>query len=424
MAGRRQVLVLDNGMRIAMEEMDSIRSVSFGIWIKNGSRNETPENNGISHFIEHMMFKGTQRRTAKDIADDMDAVGGELNAYTTKEYTCYYTRTLDTHFDIALDVLSDMFLHSVFDNTDISKERNVINEEIDMYEDTPEDMVHDLLQQSVWADNPLGYSILGTKGSIASFDHDTLSKFVESRYTPCQTVVTIVGHFSIPQAVKKIRTAFEGFGGDPQPEQPKVIPPRYAPCVVTKPKEIEQTHLCLSFPGLPLGDQRVYALSILNAMFGGGMSSRLFQTIREQSGLSYSVYSYSAAYTDTGLFTVYAGFNASQAEQIIQLIYKVIDGFLADRVSESQLARTREQVKSNYLLSLEAPSSRMSNFGRSQLLMNRTLNEDEIIAMLDGVTLDSLYELAHELLKADRASLCVVGNLGDWDYEKIMNDAR
>ena len=418
-----KVVTLKNGIRVAMEEMDSIRSVSFGIWVKNGSRNETSAENGISHFIEHMMFKGTDSRSAKDIADEMDAVGGQVNAYTTKEYTCYYTRTLDSHLYIALDVLSDMFLRSRFDDAEIKKECHVIQEEIDMYEDTPEDMVHDLLQNQIWTDNPIGYSVIGSKETITQFKRDSFTGYLGKHYSPENTVITLVGHFNAEDAVNKIEQAFSGFFQytEKAAPLPEVI---YTPSISFKPKDIEQTHLCLGFPGIPLGDDSSYDLTVLNTIFGGGMSSRLFQTIREENGLAYSVYSYMTPYTDTGLFTVYTGFNFHQAPDVIRLLFDVIHGFFKDKVTQTQLDKTREQLKSNFLLSLESTSSRMSGLGRSQLLLKRTLTDDEVVQKLDAVTLDSLYAMAHRIFDLERVSMCVVGRLGEWDYESMLKNAR
>jgi len=418
-----KVVTLENGMKIAMEEMDGIRSVSFGIWVKNGSRNESKEEKGISHFIEHMMFKGTGRRTAKDIADEMDAVGGQMNAYTTKEYTCYYTRTLDTHLYIALDVLSDMFLRSQFDDAEIKKECKVILEEIDMYEDTPEDMVHDLLQTQIWADNSLGFSVIGEKDVITGFRHDSFMNYTAKHYSPRNTVITLAGHFNAEEAVRKIEEAFSGFmpSRDENAPGPEAV---YTAGVSVKSKDIEQTHLCLGFPAISLGDERSYDLTVMNTVFGGGMSSRLFQTIREENGLAYSVYSYTVPYTDTGIFSIYTGFNVNQASDVIHLLFDVIHGFFTDKVTQQQLDKTREQLKSNFLMGLESTSSRMSGLGRSQLLLNHSLTEDEIVAKLDAVTLDSMYDMARLIFDMERASLCVVGRLGCWDYEALINDAK
>ncbi|MDR2749990.1 MAG: insulinase family protein, partial [Clostridiales bacterium] len=280
-----EIVTLDNGLRVALEEMDFVRSISLGIWVKNGSRNENPASSGISHFIEHMLFKGTDSRTAKQIADDMDRIGGHINAFTSKEYTCYYTRLLDTHFDFAIDVLSDMFFRSKFDDKEIVKERNVILEEIDMYEDTPEELVNDVTQYHVWPDNSLGQSILGTESTISKFDHGFFTRYFNANYLPERTVITIVGHFDRNETLKKIEERFTAFQKPLAPPSP-VSAATFKKCIATKEKQIEQTHMCITFPGIPAGDKRTYDLITFNNMFGGGMSSRLFQSIREERGLA------------------------------------------------------------------------------------------------------------------------------------------
>ncbi|MDR1537956.1 MAG: insulinase family protein [Clostridiales bacterium] len=416
------VVILDNGLKVALEQMDSVRTVSFGIWVRNGSRNESPESNGISHFIEHMLFKGTSNRSAKQIADDMDEVGGHINAYTTKEYTCYFTKTLSTHFDVALDVLSDMFFNSEFQDSEIKKERNVILEEIDMYEDAPEEMVHDLLQYSVWQGNPLGYPVLGAESSISNFDHDFFVKYFHDNYYPERTVITAVGCFDSDEAVKKIERIFGNY------KNPSILPPPfskavYKSCISAKPKEIEQMHLCLGFPCIPAGDPKYYDLIALNTIFGGGMSSRLFQTIREDRGLAYSVYSYSSNFIDTGLFSVYAGLNANQAEEVIKLIFQEIKKLLSEKIGDSQLRKTREQLKSNLIMAMESPSNKMSSLGRSQLIQGRSFSEDQIMEKLDEITYESIRDMAEHIFQIDQVSLSVVGNYGGLDFHEIMKKA-
>ncbi|MDR3239897.1 MAG: insulinase family protein, partial [Clostridiales bacterium] len=371
------------------------------------------------------LFKGTENRTAKEIADDIDEVGGQINAYTTKEFTCYYTRTLDTHFDVALDVLADMFFRSKFDDLDIKKERNVILEEINMYEDTPEDLVHDLLQYTVWRDDPLGYSILGTRESIARFDHAYFRNYFRENYYPDKTVLTVVGHFDPDAIIRKIEQYFNGYLNPEEAPAPCCrVDALYHPCVVTKNKEIEQVHLCVGFPSIALGDQRSYDLTTMNTIFGGGMSSRLFQTIREEHGLAYSVYSYPVGFTDTGIFTIYAGLNPTQAEDVLILIFNEIRQFFTDKITEAQLRKTKEQMKSNFLLGMESTNSRMSGLGRSQVLLGRTFTARQIIEKIDAVTLDSLYTLAAHVLQTEQASLSAVGNIGEMDFEEIMKRVR
>lgn len=412
--------VLPNGLTIASETIPFVRSVSFGIWVKNGSRHENTGNNGISHFIEHMLFKGTENRTAKDIADSMDQVGGQLNAFTSKEYTCYYTRTLDSHFDIALDVLSDMFFHSKFDESDIQKERNVILEEISMYEDTPEDLVHDLLQLNIWKNDPLGFSILGTADSISSLDRKAFVDYFQAHYRPDQTVIAIAGNFEEEVAIKKIEACFGHFKRQTDDEE-KAYDTAYHPCVLTKEKDIEQVHLCMSFPSISIGSTLAYPLAALNTFFGGGMSSRLFQTIREEHGYAYSVYSYNTSYTDTGLFTIYAGLNPTQSEPVIRLVIDEINRLFFKRITLDQLEKTKEQLKSNYVLSLESSTNRMNSIGRSQLMLNRFYTPDELIEKIEEVTLDHVYQLTEQIFDMNKLSLCAVGCVADIDYEEILH---
>jgi predicted Zn-dependent peptidase len=324
---------------------------------------------------------------------------------------------------IALDLLADMFLCSKFDSEDINKECKVITEEIDMYEDSAEDMVQDLLQRQVWQDNPLGCTVIGNKETISSFTRDTFMNYMKSNYSPQNTIITLAGRFNADEMIEKIRQAFGGFTSSAPYEVnlPKVI---YTPSVSAKAKDIEQTHLCLTFPGLHYGDDRAFDLTAVNTMFGGGMSSRLFQKIREEHGLAYSVYSYITTYVDTGLMTIYTGFNVSQTVDVIRLMFEVVKEFFTDRITQEQLDKAREQLKSNYLLSLESTSSRMSSLGRSQLLLQRTLTEDEIVQKLDAVTLDSLYNIAERILDVEKASMCVLGRLGDWDYEELFNNSK
>lgn len=403
-----KVFTLDNGLRIVMEAIPFVRSLSFGIWVKNGSRNEDASNNGISHFIEHMLFKGTETRSAKDIADVMDAVGGQINAYTSKEYTCYYTRTLDTHFDVALDVLTDMFFHSRFNEADIQKERNVILEEINMYEDTPEDLVHDLLQYNVWRRDPLGLSILGTPESIGTFDRDTIKRYFDTHYHPQNTVVAVAGNLDEQEMLQKLTDAFGSFarlenaGGVSHSAA-------YSPAFATREKDIEQVHLCMGFPGLPSGSDETYAMAAVNTIFGGGMSSRLFQKIREEHGLAYSVYSFNAGYADTGIFTIYAALNPSQTYDVMQLIVGEIRRMFTEKVTETQLVKAREQLKSNYILSLESSSNRMNSIGRTMLMLNKTVTADELIEKIDAVDLDMFYDLCDKIMRLDQMSLSIVG---------------
>jgi len=398
---------LPSGLRLVLEPLPFVRSVSFGIWVRNGSRNENTQTNGLSHFIEHMMFKGTQRRSAKDIADTMDAVGGQINAFTAKEYTCYFTRTLDAHFDVALDVLTDMFFESKFDPADIDKERNVIHEEINMYEDTPEDLAVDLLQQHAFVNNALGMSILGPAENIKSFQRDDFIHFMQKKYTPHNMVIAIAGNIVVEEVIEKISKAFGHF--EREAALLKQNPATYSPGFSFKEKDIEQVHLCMGLPGIKSGTDDTYALACINTILGGGMSSRLFQKIREERGLVYSVYSYSASYWDTGMFMVYAALNPAQLYEVLSLISQEIKGMFTNRVTKEQLAKAREQLKSSFLLSLESAGSRMNSIGRTLLMLEKVVTPDELIDKVDAVNLDRFYAVCDQIFKLEEMSLSLVG---------------
>ena len=409
---------LSNGVRVVMEAMPQVRSVSFGIWVRNGSRNEMPRENGISHFIEHMLFKGTKERTAAEIADHMDAIGGQLNAYTAKEYTAYYTRVLDSHFDTALDVLADMFFCSQFAGDEIAKERNVILEEIAMYEDTPEDLVHDLLQASLWRGDSLGAPILGTEESINAFDHAMLKAYFTDHYCPENTVLAIAGNFDEAAVIEKFEERFKAF-----PRSAYSFPSfetDYQPCFVKKEKDIEQLHLCMSFPGLPLGSELTYDMAVLNTLFGGGMSSRLFQNIREKNGLVYSIYSYGTGYTGTGIMTVYAALNPAQMKEAVKLIIQETQRMCCEPIDGQTLRNTKEQLKSNYMLGLESTSSVMSSIGKAELMLGRVLSPDEMIARIEAVTVDSIYALSQSIFDLEQVSMSAVGKVQDLVWEEVL----
>ena len=400
-----------------MESIPFVRSVSFGLWVRNGSRNETAQTNGMSHFIEHMMFKGTGKRTALEIADTMDAVGGQLNAFTAKEYTCYFTRTLDTHFDVALDVLTDMFFKSKYDAAEIDKERNVILEEISMYEDTPEDLCVDLLQSHTFHQNPLGMSILGTPDTIGSFGRDDFLSFLKEKYRPQNVVVAVAGNFDEKEVLEKITAAFDGFKDESTGGSAPAA--TYSPGFSMKEKDIEQVHLCMGLPGIPTGSDEAYALAAVNTILGGGMSSRLFQKIREQRGLAYSVYSYNASYCDTGVFLVYAALSPAQVYDVMGLISQEIRGMFTDKITPEQLAKSKEQLKSNFLLSLENAPSRMNSIGRTLLMLNKVVTPDELVSKIDAIDMDAFYAVCDKIFKLDQMSISLVGR----KVEGVTEDA-
>jgi len=390
-----------------MESIPFVRSVSFGLWVNNGSRHENTTTNGMSHFIEHMMFKGTEKRTALDIADTMDAVGGQLNAFTSKECTCYFTRTLDTHFDVALDVIADMFFNSKYDRDEIDKERNVILEEINMYEDTPEDLVVDLLQEKTFPNHSLGMTILGTPQSIGGFrQHDFLT-FLKAHYTPQNVVISIAGNIDEKTVIEKVSAAFGHLKGETAADKQK--PAVYTPGFSIKEKDIEQVHLAMGFPGIATGTDESYALAAVNTIFGGGMSSRLFQKIREEHGLVYSVYSYNVSYCDTGIFMVYAALNPTQLQEVMRLISLEVKGMFNDKITAAQLAKAKEQLKSNFLLSLESAAARMNSIGRTMLMLNKVVTPDELVTKIDAIDMDAFYNVCDKIFKMDQVSVSLVG---------------
>lgn len=403
-----EVVKLKNGVTVVLDKIPFIRSVAFGVFVKNGSRDEDENNNGISHFIEHMMFKGTEKRTAKQIADDIDSIGGQINAYTTKEYTCYYTRTLDIHFDVAFDVLSDMYFNSLFSDEEIKKERKVIIEEINMYEDMPEEVGFDLLQSEIWKGNSLGYPILGTVKSISGFNESIIKEYYAKHYCCDNTVLALAGNFEKEKVLDKIEKYFGGF--ESSLEKSTVYKkPDYFKSNVKKEKDIEQLHLTLTFPGVKGGSDESYILAIINTIFGGGMSSRLFQKIREENGLAYTIYSFPSSYVDCGLFSIYAGLGSNQFEKVYELVLKEISDFKNEKITKEQLYKTKEQLKSNFILSFENSSSRASNIGRNMLLLNRVNEVDDIINKVDGINLEQVYYLIDKIFNFDDMSISVAG---------------
>lgn len=418
-----EVKELSNGLRVVLEEIPYVRSISLGIWVKNGSVNESPQLNGISHYIEHMMFKGTEKRTAKDIAEEMDGVGGQINAYTTKEYTCYHTRTLDKHFDIALDVISDMFLNSKFSDSDIKRELNVIIEEINMYEDTPEELVHELLQAEIWEKNSLGMPILGTEKTISTFNHQILRKYFDENYRIENTVISVTGNFVGKEMLDKLEKSFAGWESkttDSNKNQSVV----YFPSVSVRKKETEQLHLLLAFPSVKRDDPKKYVYTVFNTIFGGGMSSVLFQKIREEHGLTYSIYSYSAAYTNTGLFAIYAGMNPTQTELVLRLIFGEIKHLKDNGISENVLKKTKEQIISNFIIGSESTVNRMTSNGGAILLRGEIKTQEEIINCIEAVTMEDMQMVVREIFDYQKMSICAVGKTDGIDFNKIIESIK
>ncbi|UII57460.1 insulinase family protein [Cytobacillus spongiae] len=385
-----------NGVRVVLENIPTVRSVAIGVWIGTGSRNETPQNNGISHFLEHMFFKGTKTRTAREIAESFDSIGGQVNAFTSKEYTCYYAKVLDTHSKYALEVLADMFFNSTFDEEELKKEKNVVYEEIKMYEDTPDDIVHDVLSKAVYSQHSLGYPILGTEETLSTFTSETLKHYMHHTYTPENVVISIAGNIE-ESFIKDVEMLFGSYEGGKQ-EQTEQLPEFHTNKLARK-KETEQAHLCIGYEGLKVGHEDVYSLIVLNNILGGSMSSRLFQDVREQKGLAYSVYSYHSAFQDSGIVTIYGGTGAKQLNVLFETIQETLTKLKQEGITDKELSNSKEQLKGSLMLSLESTNSRMSRNGKNELILGRHRSLDEIVNQIDQVTKSGVDQLANNIFK-------------------------
>ncbi|HZR49525.1 MAG TPA: pitrilysin family protein [Streptosporangiaceae bacterium] len=416
--------VLPGGLRVVTEFLPAVRSVALGIWVGVGSRDEDLPHAGATHYLEHLLFKGTSRRTALEISAEMDAVGGEMNAFTAKEYTCYYARVLDADLPLAVDILSDMVTSSLITAKDVDAERNVVLEEIAMNEDDPADTVHEAFSARLFGDTPLGRPILGTVDSINKITREQIFEHYRDRYTAPHLVVSAAGNLDHDTVTELVRAAFggaltgPGTAADPAPPRlndgAAVLGERAGTGVQLVSRGIEQANLVLGCEALARTDDRRFALGVLNAAFGGGMSSRLFQEVREKRGLAYSVYSFSAQHADTGMWGIYVGCLPSKADEVLAIcneeIARVVDGGLTD----AELARGKGQVRGSIVLGLEDPSSRMSRLGKSELVYPRLEPVDDVLTAIDAVTHDDIRAVAAEIFTKPKA-LAVVGPFDDAD---------
>lgn len=403
---------LDNGLRIVSEEISSVQSATIGIWVGSGARNETTENLGVSHFIEHLLFKGSAKRSAKEIAETVDAVGGQLNAFTAKEYTCYYLKVISKHLPLAMDILSDMLFAPNFNPADIEKEREVILEEINMYEDSPDEIIHDLYMETVWPNHPLGRSILGNIHSMEQATEVSVRNYYHDNYVPANMVLAAAGNVSHEELVDLANKYFGGYSGLLTAKQTLVLPD-FKSDVFVKKRETEQLHICLGTKGLAIDDEQAFTLNVLNTVLGGGLSSRLFQSIREDRGLAYSVYSYISSYQDTGLFTLYAGTRPTNAQEVVELMQSEMINLRDQGISPTELARAKEYIKGNLLLGLENTSSRMTRLGKLELTLKRVMSIEEVIKRVENVTSDDVAKLARRLFRGDATCLTALGPLAD-----------
>lgn len=411
---------LSNGIRIITENIPYVNSISIGLWVESGSRYENKDNNGVSHFIEHILFKGTKNRTARDIAEQIDSVGGQMNAFTSKECTCFYIKILDNHIDLAIDILQDMLFNSTFDENEIDKEKNVIIEEINMYEDAPEEIVHDLLSNTVFKKHPLSLPILGNKESINNLTKESMVDYFKKYYIPENIVISIVGNIDEENILKTLEKNFGVWKSNKKKLKNKLVSPTIKRNIIYKDKDTEQLHLCLGLEGLKQSSKNIYSLLVLNNIFGGSMSSRLFQKVREDLGIAYSIYSYPSTYKDTGIFTIYAGLNPKHLIDLSKIIINEIKEIKANIFSEEEIFKSKEQLKGNFILGLENTSSRMSSYGKSELLNSKIETPNEIINSINKVNKNSIREVIDNIFNTDNINIAYVGRLNNKNIESDL----
>lgn len=402
--------ILPNGLTVLTEKMEHLRSVAMGVWIKSGSRGEAAETNGISHFVEHMVFKGTRNRSAQLIAREMDSIGGNLDAFTGKETICFNVKSLSSHVPIAMDVLADLVLNPVFASPDIERERGVILEEIKIDEDNPDVLVHELFTQSFWKDHPLGKPILGTTATVARLDQAKLLDYHSGRFHAGNMVLSAAGNLEHDEFVAMVAEKFSNLNdGAPLTELP--APESSARILLKNKKALEQVQICMGVPSPPITDENRYATLILNTVLGGGMSSRLFQTIREERGMAYSVFSDLSPYRDTGTLCVYAGTSAGKALECIDLVLAEFKKLKQEPLGTEELTRAKDQLKGNILMGLESSNSRMANLARQEIYFGQFFSAEEIIARIDVVTPEQVQSMAQHLFDPPKIAVTLLGRL-------------
>ena len=398
--------VLENGLTIIGEEIPYV--ISLGVWINAGSRIEDEEISGVSHFIEHMLFKGTRNRTSKQIASEIDNLGGQINAFTSKECTCYYVKLLDSHIDIGIDVLSDMILNSKFNEDDLDKERSVIIEELKMYEDSPEDLAYDLLTENIYKNDPLGMNIIGTEESLKRLNREKLLDYFNKYYVPNNSVIAISGNFNFDEIINKIEEKFKVW--KKRDVNVDIKKAEFKSCFLTKNKDIEQVNLAMSLEAVPLeNDKEVYALAVINTVFGGSISSRLFQKIREEKGLVYSIYSSQSLYRKCGELGIFASMSNEHLKEVYESIIEEIKIMKKYYLTDQEIKESKEQLKGSYILGLESTSSRMMSIGRSLLLNNKVESTDDILKSIDNVDRETVKIVIDKIFNLDKLGVCIVG---------------
>ena len=405
---------LKNGLTIIGEEIPYLKSISLGVWVKAGSIMETKENSGVSHFIEHMLFKGTTNRTSKELAREIDNLGGVINAFTSKECTCFYVKLLDEHINIGIDVLSDMILNSRFDERDIKKEKSVILEELKMYEDSPDDLVYDLLLENIYKDHSLGMNILGDRQSLKNLKRESILDYYNEYYVPNNSIISICGNFKFEEIVKQIEEKFKTW--QPKSVDTTTTKPNFNPCIVKKNKDIEQVNLAINLDAIPMTNNReVYALSVVNNVFGGSISSRLFQKIREEKGLAYYIYSSQTLYEDCGELGIFASTSTENIQEVYKSILEEIELIRNEYISPQEIHESKEQLKGSYMLDLESTSSRMMSNGKNLLMRNKVDDEQDIIDYINAVEYDDVVKIIKKVFNTENMGVCIVGK----DVENI-----
>jgi predicted Zn-dependent peptidase len=412
--------VLDNGLRILTERMTQVRSISIGVWLTRGSRHEPAERGGIAHFVEHMLFKGTHTRTAEDIAQAIDSIGGQLDAFTAKEYASYYIKVLDEHLPLALDILSDIVRNPAFSVEDIEREKKVVLEEIKMVEDTPDDLVHELFTQGFWENHPLGRPILGTKETVESFNADLLREYFRTTYTARNLIVSAVGNLEHERVRDLVAEKFGSLaesGGPIGEDAPRVVPK-----ILIRNKELEQSHLCLGVGSYPQNHDDRYSSYVLNTLLGGSMSSRLFQNVREKRGLAYAVFSGLSAYRDAGSFTIYAGCSNEAVGEVVDLVVEEMRGVKGALVPEAELQRAKDHLKGSLMLSLENTASRMSHIARQEIYFDRQFGLDETLLGIERVTTADVLRVAADLFQNGSLAATVLGHVNGLEIPRERLD--
>jgi predicted Zn-dependent peptidase len=409
---------LPNGIRLVTETMPHVRSVAVGIWVETGSRVEPEARGGISHLIEHLVFKGTRSRSAQEIARAIDSVGGQMDAFTAKEHTCFYVSVLDEHLPLAVSLLTDILRQPLFAPADIEKEKAVVLQEIKMVEDTPDDLIHDLFAERIWAGHPLGRPILGRWEVVKDFDRDTVLDYFEREYAPARIVVAVAGHVEHEQVADLFAAGFDGWG---RPAEPHALTrPALHPGVHAVQKPLEQVHLVVGLPGVSDTAVDRHALYLLNDIIGGSMSSRLFQEIRERQALVYSVHSGQQAYRDTGLFYVYAGTDRANFGKVMRALMKELRGLRKDGVTDDELRRSKEHLKGSLMLSLESTSSRMNRLARHEMRFGSFMSMDEMLGAIEAVRMEEVEALIHRVLDEDQLSVMTLGAVGRRNFPRDL----